>query len=357
MPGEGSVFRFTAAFGRGEVEEVVQVSPEDLHGLLEQDAGDGAILHEEFAGCRVLLAEDNSANQKLGVILLRQAGLEVDVAENGLQAVEAVRSGNYDAVFMDVQMPEMDGLEATRVIRGDARLAGLPIIAMTANAMKGDREQCLEAGMNDYLSKPIDPEVLFAILQRWIGPWERAVPAGTASRAGEDSKEGLEKLAGPIGVAEVLKRVGGNEQLLRELLRDFAAHFDGAVTEIREALAQEDGERARRLAHTLKGTAGNLSAKGLQAAALALEMAIRGGEEDMEELFDQVDQELEQVLEAIGSLDEGSDEAPPAEEDGGNGWAPDKKALVLLLAEIDGYTSRAAIRWKRQRGSRGSGGR
>jgi CheY-like chemotaxis protein len=120
-------------------------------------------------GLRVLLAEDNPINQKLAVILLQKAGYSVDFVENGLQAVEQVKKGVYCMVLMDVQMPEMDGYDATREIRkleGDVR--HIPIIAMTAGAMKGDRELCLAAGMDDYISKPLKPELLFATMKQWL---------------------------------------------------------------------------------------------------------------------------------------------------------------------------------------------
>jgi CheY-like chemotaxis protein len=120
-------------------------------------------------GLRVLLAEDNPINQKLAIILLQKAGYSVDFVENGLQAVEQVKKGVYCMVMMDVQMPEMDGYDATREIRKwEGNDHHIPIIAMTAGAMKGDRERCLEAGMDDYVSKPLKPELLFATMSRWL---------------------------------------------------------------------------------------------------------------------------------------------------------------------------------------------
>ena len=289
---------------------------------------------EGLAGARVLLVEDNPVNQKLAATILDQAGLTVSVAGNGKEAVEAVGEAAFDAVLMDMQMPEMDGLEATRMIRGKLRSEELPIIAMTANAMKGDREKCLEAGMDDYVSKPIDREKLLATLQRWIGPRERGGFAGTAGSVVGGDQEGLGKLVGSIDVPEALKRMGGSEELLRELLVDFGEQSGGAVEEIREALVGEERGLARRLVHTLKGTAGNLSAKELQAAALELETGIKEERGDeMERLMGQAERELGQVLEDIGQL--GVEGSPfPAEEGGAE---LDREGAATLLAQLEGY--------------------
>jgi CheY-like chemotaxis protein len=119
-------------------------------------------------GVRILLAEDNPVNQKLAIIILQKFGFSVDAVANGLQAIEKLKTQTYNAVLMDIQMPEMDGLEATRLIRSDPQITKhVPIIAMTANALKGDEEECLEAGMDDYISKPIDAKALIATLDRW----------------------------------------------------------------------------------------------------------------------------------------------------------------------------------------------
>ena len=326
-PGEGSCFHFTATFGLWAV-------PEN-----EEDAG--AVLEEAPVGLKghVLLAEDNLINQKLAVILLEKAGLTVDVAEDGQKAVEAVRARPYDAVLMDVQMPEMDGIEATREIRRDAALKGLPIVAMTASVMKGDKEKCLEAGMDDFVSKPIDPGELIDAMHRWIGKGkgraEEDRPAVEVETNEDEESRGLSALSG-IDVEEALKRMSGSEELLRELLKDFAVQFGEAVEEIRAALNEGDTALAQRLAHTLKGTAGNLSAKDLQAAALVLETAIREGRtDDVEEPMGAADRELGRVLEEIRQLDDGAENEPTSvEEDGGE---LDREGMAVLLAELEGY--------------------
>jgi two-component system sensor histidine kinase/response regulator len=141
---------------------------EEGRGIVE-DHTEAHIDVSHLRGARVLLVEDNEINQEVALGQLEDAEVEVDVADNGEIAVNMVRSKEYDIVLMDMQMPVMDGLEATRIIRADSRFDQLPIVAMTANAMAEDRDRCLEAGMNDHIAKPIDPDLLFGALISWIG--------------------------------------------------------------------------------------------------------------------------------------------------------------------------------------------
>jgi len=179
---------------------------------------------------------------------------------------------------MDVQMPVMDGYQATGEIRMDERFKDLPIIAMTAHAMTGDRERCLEAGMNDYVSKPIDPEELFSTLVKWIKPGQRVIPdhlvAGTKEESPEDEGPALSGLPG-ISVKSGLTKVGGNRKLYRKLLSKFRRNHGDVANDIRNALDMDDPETATRLAHTVKGVAGNIGARNLHLAAADLEAALR----------------------------------------------------------------------------------
>ncbi len=230
-------------------------------------------------GARILLVEDNEINQQVASELLEKAGLIVAVANNGREGVRAAAQGEYDVVLMDIQMPEMDGLEATRQIRaiGKADVAALPIIAMTANAMAGDRERSLDAGMNDHVTKPIDPDELFSALLRWIKPGEREVPVGFVEHQGaqerQESRESVPEIPG-IDSESGIGRVGGNARLYRELLGKFVRDYAQAHQDVIDALGRNDRELAQRIAHTVKGTSGNIGASDLSTAAAAVESAI-----------------------------------------------------------------------------------
>jgi two-component system, sensor histidine kinase and response regulator len=236
-------------------------------------------------GARVLLVEDNEINRQVASELLEKAGLIVAIAKNGREGLEAVSREDFDLVLMDIQMPEMDGFEATRKIRasGKAGAEALPILAMTANAMAGDRERSLEAGMNDHVIKPIDPEKLYSAMVRWIKPGGRKVPEGFMERPGVEEKEGpKESLPDIPGIDSKagLGRVGGNVCLYRKLLGKFARDHAGAHQEVIDALGRNDRELAQRLAHTVKGTSGNIGATDLFNAAAAVESAIAKDDKD-----------------------------------------------------------------------------
>ncbi|MDP2751818.1 MAG: response regulator [Rhodocyclaceae bacterium] len=228
-------------------------------------------------GGRVLLVEDNEFNQQVATELLEQIGLQVDLAANGRIAVERVQATDYDVVLMDMQMPEMDGLTATKLIRSEERHQNLPIVAMTANAMSGDRERCLDAGMNDYVTKPVDPVRLYAALLRRMRRPSNALadtePVRTempASPAFVPLPSSLPPLPA-INVEAGLKRMLGKVDRYKGLLIKFREQFAGTTADIRAALVTEDFVLATRLAHTLKGSAGMIGAEGLQEAATALE--------------------------------------------------------------------------------------
>jgi len=237
----------------------------------------------KLRGARILLAEDNDINQQIAIELLEGAGASVTVASNGRLAVEILSNGPqpppFDAVLMDLQMPEMDGFQATAKLRADQRFSSLPIIAMTAHATIEERQRCLAAGMNDHVSKPIDPVNLFETVGRFYqtlspspSPSDRErVTEGRVSETNED----LPSIPG-LDTKDGLSRVAGNQKLYLKLLRQFVEQQGPAVAQITDALSKGDTALAERLAHTLKGVAGNIGAKPVQLAADVLEKAIRG---------------------------------------------------------------------------------
>ncbi|HOO44587.1 MAG TPA: PAS domain S-box protein [Deltaproteobacteria bacterium] len=254
------------------------IPKEDSHPYAHAEKKEAAI--EQISGASVLLVEDNTINQQVAQEILQHAGIRVDIAENGKEALDMIDDKLYDAVLMDVQMPVMDGYEATLLIRENPKYRDLPIIAMTAHAMKGDREKSLASGMNDHVTKPIEIEQLYETLARWIRPairrregvWcepERNVPSSYKCIP--------EKLPG-IDIDECLARLGGNGRLFKELFCDLYRDYHDVVDRIKAALADGDTELAYRLVHTIKGVAGNLSAKGLQNSALMLERQVSGQE-------------------------------------------------------------------------------
>ena len=236
-------------------------------------------------GARLLLAEDNPLNQEVALELLRSEGFVVDLAENGLQAVEKARETAYALILMDVQMPELDGLAAARAIRQLAGRERVPILAMTANAFSEDRARCLAAGMNEHLGKPVEPDVLLATVRHWLaGKNGRTVVVNAAARApvatDNAAAQPLARLATIPGLEprSGLRRVNGRIDAYLRVLRHFTTAHAMDLAELRRRLAAGDLSEARRLAHTLKGVAGTLGAVQLQGLVAELEAAIGGGQ-------------------------------------------------------------------------------
>ncbi|MDY6909720.1 MAG: response regulator [Thermodesulfobacteriota bacterium] len=260
--------------------------------------------------CRILLAEDNPINRKVALGILRKMGYEAVAVSNGKEAVAALSETPYDLVLMDIQMPEMDGLEATRTIReGQAPVLdpAVPIIAMTAHAMRGDREKCLEAGMNDYVAKPVQPDELMAAIQRQSrhrapdpGAGEPAAPTGSVP----DSRKILDW-------ESLVLRLGGDVELAQDILVGFIEDAPKQMAALRAALEAGDAEALRRNAHTLKGSSANVSATALQDAAFAMESAgVRGDGEAATSAMVELEKAFECLRQAVERLR--SDEASPA---------------------------------------------
>jgi CheY-like chemotaxis protein len=257
----------------------------------------------------------------------------VDVAGNGLEAVEAIQRQPYDVVLMDLQMPEMDGYQATAKLRSEDRFARLPIIAMTAHATVEERERCLAAGMNDHVSKPIDPLNLFETVARFYKP----------AQAPRDS-EGMPAVDG-LDTADGLSRVGGNRKLYLKLLRQFVDQQGRSVEQVTDALAARDTPLAERLAHTLKGVAGNIGAKRVHSAAAVLENAIRrqAAPEDVDSAKREVAAALAPLVAALRPVLDSASPAPPAPpEPGPANPAESREAAARLAALLSDFDPGAA---------------
>src|SRR5680860_612131 len=225
---------------------------------------------DRLRGARILLVEDNEINQEVAMGQLEDADVFVDLAENGEEAIRLIEKNDYDAVLMDMQMPVMDGVAATRILRSDRRFQDLPIIAMTANALSSDRELCLDVGMNDHIAKPIDPHQLFGVLMRSIrrGQQDEREDGDGTAKPQHDSKTDAEPLEiEGVDTRSGVRLTGGKRARYEVLLRKFAERQGGAVDAIRNALTEGDAGSAERAAHSLKGVAATLGAPTLAAAA------------------------------------------------------------------------------------------
>jgi two-component system sensor histidine kinase/response regulator len=324
----------------------------------------------DLHGARILLVEDNEINQQVAREILESKGLNVTLANNGQEGVAAAMQNQYDAILMDVQMPVMDGYTAAREIRkwevgsgelevgiGNAEMeliaessklkaddrrqmrdvrddtvdigsqvsnlqpptSNIPIIAMTAHAMTGDKQKSLAAGMDDHVTKPIDPDKLFATLLKWIrpaaeGPKPQPLDLTSKQVLQTPDAESLPEILPGFELGAGLKRLGGNQRLYRKLLLDFGANYGQTAAQIREALADGDFDQAHSLVHNLKGLAGNLEATDLQAAAVEMEKLVKGqtaetaSDSELNRRLAELETAINLALEAVQTL------GPPAEE-------------------------------------------
>ncbi len=323
----------------------------------------------QIAGTRILLVEDNEINQQVAQEILEGAGLTVTLANNGQEGVDAVKAGRYDAVLMDIQMPVMDGHTAAREIRDwederqaqgskqkkegsnelsaspsqlSARAQRVPIIAMTAHAMAGDAEKSFAAGMNDHVTKPIDPDQLFGALVKWIMPNKGPIedrPAAEAEPAEKISVETeLPDTLKGFDLAEGLNRLQGNRSLYRKLILQFAESCRESIGRIEKSIQAGDQKEIMQLAHSIKGSAGNLAAKGVQAAAMALEHLVKDDRDEppsadaLSTTFDKLGQAAGMMFASVEALRGGPKDAAPDDGDVTAGIPPDD--LAALAARI-----------------------
>jgi len=265
--GPGTIFYFTISFktASDEVEIEKQIPDEKLKETM--------ISPKTVESLKILLAEDNKINQVVATKMLTKRGHSVTVAENGKEVLDLLSQRSFDLVLMDVQMPEMDGYEATRAIREEEGKSGshIRIIAMTAHALKGDREKCIETGMDDYITKPIKMERLFEVVEGK----NAGAPVVEENKINGNNVFSIEK---------TLKQVGGDKEVLKEVIDIFRQEYPKQLKEIRQAIKKKDAETVRRVAHTIKGAVGNFGAEGAWNKALSLENI--GKSEDLSNAVD-----------------------------------------------------------------------
>jgi diguanylate cyclase (GGDEF)-like protein len=283
-------------------------------------------------GKKLLLVEDNEINQQVAKEILEKEGFDVDIAADGLEAVQKIRAKRFDAVLMDLQMPMMDGYEATRIIRSEPQFDDLPIIAMTAHAMTDVKEKCLSIGMNGYIAKPIDVDELVANLLDSIKPEMRKMPDSTLETADTQAKALLPAYLPSIDWRLGLKGVAGNAQLFHELLLKFHEDFGDAATRLEAFLQTGDIESALALLHSLKGVAGNLAMPELKDRANALETAIAKQQASVPGLLIEFSRAQHRVLESVARLK--TYESTELPDCNNNAVEPDLSLVESLLNDL-----------------------
>ncbi|MBI5741350.1 MAG: response regulator [Nitrospirae bacterium] len=286
-PGKGSTFRFSAKFRKrkGGIEDAFPGIKEKVPAARRVEE------RRRFQDVSVLLVEDNPINRKMAATMLRKAGCMVEIAENGRLAVEKVARNHYDIILMDIQLPVMDGFDATRLIRkeeGNSRHSA--IIAMTAHAMKGDRDQCIRAGMDDYIPKPVDPAGLFALIDKWM------TLSNAKQAVGLPGKTQTSSLS-PLDMKRALSRSGNDMEFLREMVREFLKYATGQAGKLAEAISAGDMDTAQNCGHSIKGSAGSIGAHKIASLALDMENMSKtlDGKKNILPLIEMLNYEMERL--------------------------------------------------------------
>ncbi|MCF7483743.1 PAS domain S-box protein [Vibrio sp. J1-1] len=320
--GKGSTFYFTSRFGIADEKASIRTVPKlDTRSL------------KKISGAKVLLVEDNDINQQVAVNLLKKCKLNVGTADNGAEALEKMQTNKFDVILMDIQMPVMDGFTATRQIRQIDKT--VPIIAMTAHAMEEDKKRSELVGMNDYVTKPINPEELYQALVKWT-PEQINQPNSEEIVSYQVDDVSLENIPG-LNVQDALARLNGNRKLYRRLLKTFLAEHVNVVSDIRSTLHKEDLDTAARLAHTIKGVAGNLGAIELARCAASTERALLDKSLDnLDVLLDEFQDVLKEVMQSVNQVIlESSEQVRSDDLEAGKNMDPEEiKALLTELNRV-----------------------
>ena len=339
--GKGSRFSFTAKFGLGaEKKEKTFICSEEFKGIPKNIEGMDAI-----RGAKILLAEDNEINQQVARELLEIADFYVTVAKNGRESIDLLINSDpdnpYDVVLMDLQMPEMDGYEATCYIRQELKQKDLPIIALTAHAMTSEQEKCIQNGMNDYVTKPINAKELYESLIRWIKPGNRKIPERNRPCEENDSYVILPENLPEIDIQKGIARVGGRKSFYLGLLKALPTKYATIVEDIQRALDKNDFIFIQRTAHTMKGVAGNLGAENLQMISKDLEIAAKEKNNDeLPRLVNNLESVLTKVLQSVSSIQ--FPDVPPVDEETKeeNGEMMELNDLTSLFIELNDLLDR-----------------
>lgn len=315
-PGKGSTFYFSVKLELEAKDKTIFkentpkkfLTPSNLHDAVLNAFGKKIVKYsnyekiaESVGGAKVLVVEDNLQNQEIAIELLNKVGVEVDVAGNGKEALAKIKESEYDGIFMDCQMPVMDGYEATIAIRREELFKEIPIIAMTANSTLSDKEHCRVAGMSDYITKPIDVKNFYQLLIKWIKP--KNPTYGLAQDTKNSMKIELEKLKiYGVDIDKALIRVAKDEKILFNMLKRFSNSQKESVQKISQALKNEKMQDAQREIHTLRGLCGNIEAASLakELQKLEDELSLKNLNIDLiDSKISEIDKELKKVIASI----------------------------------------------------------